>query len=266
MKRRRALLFSLTVVLALCAACGWWLHRERQQYALNRQLIAALLHNDTKTALALVNEGADPNTRYGPPPAPSLKLLINHLLHHALPANTTDTAFIIACGSLVQMQHPYSWRQQKFPSPLHEDVPLVQSMLAHSANVRTPGHSKLTALHTAVFSNHIRTAELLLQKGAKVDAQDEYGRTALVFASASPTADMVRLLLAHHATVNMLDEQGCTPLYYAVASLNENNVIPELLAYGADPNAKGKDGITPLIKAQQMNRAGLARLLRRSTK
>ncbi len=42
MKSRRALLLSITVVLALCAACGVWLHRERQQYALNRQLIAAL--------------------------------------------------------------------------------------------------------------------------------------------------------------------------------------------------------------------------------
>lgn len=69
MKPRRALLFSITVVLVLCAASGWWLHKERQQYALNRQLIDALEHNDTKTALTFVNEGADPNTRQSPMPA-----------------------------------------------------------------------------------------------------------------------------------------------------------------------------------------------------
>ena len=34
MKPRRAMLLSLTVVFALCAACGLWLHWERQQYAL----------------------------------------------------------------------------------------------------------------------------------------------------------------------------------------------------------------------------------------
>lgn len=75
MNRRRALLLFLTVALALCAACGLWLHWEQQQYALNRQLIAVLINGDTQAALTLVNAGADPNTCYAPTPAPTLKLL-----------------------------------------------------------------------------------------------------------------------------------------------------------------------------------------------
>jgi len=37
--------------------------------ALNRQLIVALMRNETAKTLSLIGEGADPNTRYVPPPA-----------------------------------------------------------------------------------------------------------------------------------------------------------------------------------------------------
>jgi hypothetical protein len=69
---RRVVLVTLFLLALLAAGALLWIRSERHQYVLNRQLIAALMQNDSRTALALVNEGADPNTRYMPTPAPSL--------------------------------------------------------------------------------------------------------------------------------------------------------------------------------------------------
>jgi hypothetical protein len=143
MKRRRGLLWTLAVALALCGACGVWLHVQRQQYERNRQLIAALVHNDTKTALALVNAGAAPNTRQFPAPAPSLKSLLEHLLHHMPPpANDTPTAFLLACGALVL---PMDGNRLSGPPP-EENRPLLQAMLAHGADVHARANGNRTAL------------------------------------------------------------------------------------------------------------------------
>ena len=125
MKPRRALLFIITLVLALCAVCGVWLHRERQQYRLNRQLIAAFVHNDTRQALVLINAGADPNTRAQPTPAPSFNLLLNQLLHRSPPpVNSSPTALMLACGA--------DWTTQQeetdFLVRVKENLPLLQAM------------------------------------------------------------------------------------------------------------------------------------------
>ena len=173
MKRRRTLLFAITVVLALCAACGLWLHREREQYVLNRQLIAALERGDTETALALINEGADPNTRYAPFPPPTLELLWKQLIHHEpVPANDTPTALMFTCG----MRYFLTYEKGVPPTALPENLPLLRAMLLHKANIHLGatdtelvfGSENSTALHIAANSGRLHTVELLLQYGANV--------------------------------------------------------------------------------------------------
>jgi hypothetical protein len=169
MKPRRALLLSLTVVLALCAACGLWLHREQRQYALNRQLIDALEHGDTKQALALVNAGADPNTRQFSTPAPTLPELLKQLLHHTPPPdNNSPTAFRMAFGAYWSTTPNQSFHLIS----LDENLPLIQAILAHGANVNARDSSNLTVLHDAVAYDQLHTVELLLQHGADINVQD----------------------------------------------------------------------------------------------
>jgi hypothetical protein len=262
MKPRRALLFSITVVLTLFAACGVWLHREQQQYARNRALIHALTHNDTKTALTLVNAGADPNTRQFQPPAPTLPQLLQQLLHHVPPsADANPTAFLMACGGF----------DRNLPPPvtsviLHEDVPLVQAMLDHGANVHASDNDKRTALHGAAGANHRRTAELLLTHGANVNAQDAKGHTPLLEASATANAAIAHLLLSHGANPNVQALDGYTALHYAQFFSNAQVLNSDFLAHGADFSIRAGDGVTPLQLAQKYGHAELIQMLKRGGK
>ena len=257
MKRRRALLLSITIVLALCAVCGLWLHRERQQYALNRLLITALEHGDLTKALALINAGADPNTRQVPLPAPSLKLLLAYLLHHAPPSHQSPTALMFACDTYIFT----------LPDALSfaDDHPLFQAMLTHGADVHAIEGEHRTALHFATKRGRLHTVELLLQHKADVNAQDSRKITPLMEAINHNQAEVAHLLLLHGANPNMEDNIGRAVLYYAIEELYDNTAedfITDLLAHGANPNLPNRYGVSPLQFAQHYGQPRLVRLLK----
>jgi ankyrin repeat protein len=263
MKRRRAFLLSITVVLALCTACGVWLHRERQQYALNRQLIAALMHKDTTTALTLLHSGADPNTHLTPLPSPSLQLLLNHWLNHEpLPVSHEPTAFLFACGA-------EWWPPSQKPEPrltMGENLPLIEAMLAHGADVHIRDEHNRTPLRLAIVRERCHTVERLVQRGTNVNEQDADGTTPLMEACNTNTVEGARLLLAHGAQPNIQNNMGRTALFYAVVWPPANGVIPDLLAHGANPDLPDRDKVTPLQMAHKINRPDLVRLLKRGAK
>lgn len=264
MKQRRALLLSITLVLTLCATCGWWLHKERQQYADSRQLIDALERGDATTALTLVNEGADPNTRQTPPPTPTFHLLLAQLLHHSLPpTDHSPTAFLIASGIAWNLG---GYSAQELPVTLDENIPLLQAMLASGADVESRDSNKRTSLHYAVWMGRWPTVQLLLQHGANVNVQDTDGITPLMWAAANDNVHVAQLLLSHGANPNIQDASGSTALYYAVSSPNPEVLVLELMVYHANLTLHNNDGDTPLRRAQQRNRPDLVRLLKRGTK
>jgi ankyrin repeat protein len=214
------------------------------QEKLNHQLIDALVQSDTKTALALVNAGADPNTRFTPPPIPMLKRLFDILQYHAPTPAYSSTALMIACGS--------PWKVMTSPLiPFAENLPLLKAMLAHGGSVHTRESHNFTALHFGANWGRGDTVELLLQHGADINAQDEWGNTPLMMATYNDTVDMVRLLLSHGANLHVQDEHGNTALHLAVESPVAEGVISELLAHGATPNLRNKYGNIALELVQQ---------------
>ena len=224
MKQRRVLILSLLVVALLVGGCGLWVRQAKRQYTLNRELIAALENDDDKQALALVNAGADPNARATPAQANS------------------PNALMLACG--------ITWTPA-INKPLpnltsHEDLPLVQAMLTHRANLHARTLADFTPLHCAAYMNRARTVELLLQQGADVNAQDQFGHTALMMVTLKQTVDVARLLLAAGANPNMQDCNGNTALHWAIHWGNQERLARELVAHGADFNLPNKKGITPL--------------------
>lgn len=120
--------------------------------------------------------------------------------------------------------------------------------------------SKRTPLHFATEKDHLDVAELLLKKGADINAQDYMGLTALHWAVDRQHKDIVEFLLANKARVDLQDEQGQTPLHLTV--WNRNADLAELLiSHGAPLDAKNKDGATVILSAAANGRRDLFDLL-----
>jgi len=67
-------------------------------------------------------------------------------------------------------------------------------------------------------------------------------------------------LLAKGANVNARDEEGCTPLIWAVLAKNRE-VVDVLLAHGADVNCKNNQGETAIYWAAMSGDMGITNLL-----
>jgi ankyrin repeat protein len=102
-------------------------------------------------------------------------------------------------------------------------------------------------------------ATTLVSRGAKVDAQDAAGETALLKACRRKRAGMAQALLQAGAKPNLQDNQGTTALMIAAAY--GNSVLADALQKaGADPNQTNKLGQTAYTIARDKHTAAIDRL------
>lgn len=147
------------------------------------------------------------------------------------------------------------------------NMAVVKRLIEAGADVNTVTHGQ-SPLMAAVRSRRVEPIKLLLEKGAKVDTQDQKGRTALIFAMQSTYFEQPReagavLLLEAGADVNLADKRGWTPLMYAVHhSAKYTGVIKLLLDQGAKVDAVNEDKQTALQLAGKYESAETAKLLR----
>ena len=120
-------------------------------------------------------------------------------------------------------------------------------------------------MYDAVGHGHKEIAELLIAKGADMEAKDVGGLTPLHF---SETKEIAELLIANGANVNSKSNKGWTPLYsvalgHWMPSKNTGfkEVAELLIAEGADVNAKNGRNRTPLHNATLNGRKGIVELL-----
>jgi len=215
----RAVLLLGTVCLLITGGGGLWLRSVRRQDALNRQLIAALVKQDAKQALVLVNAGADPNTPFDPPSPPTLTQLWNHLVHRTVLPRSVG-AFHMACGSFVSSDVDHV-----LPGMSTDEPHLVETMLQHGAQKNAKDGLGWTPLFWSCMLGYPKTVDVLLKYGVDVNAQDSNGYTVLTWAifvspvndpsQESKNANLVRKLLAHRADPNLRNQLGQTPLQLA---------------------------------------------------
>lgn len=114
-----------------------------------------------------------------------------------------------------------------------------------------PAGKNLTMQEMAYFNriyslcrhNKYREIENLLEKGAPVDATDEFGNTPLIIAAQNGYKRMTKLLLRHNADINAQNNRGNTPLHFSYAY--GFKVLAEYLKEkGADDTIRNDGGLT----------------------
>ncbi|MBN1345383.1 MAG: ankyrin repeat domain-containing protein [Phycisphaerae bacterium] len=119
-------------------------------------------------------------------------------------------------------------------------------------------------LHVAVRRGDLDRVRDLVESGADVNQQDEWGITALHEAGYYGHVDLVRYLVGRAASPHLRDHRGSTALHWAMGrvrreSIGDKRYIMEdalfkrkleavaiLISAGADINAKDGSGETPL--------------------
>jgi len=139
-------------------------------------------------------------------------------------------------------------------TPLHTaakkgDIKVLNALLARGANVnRKVGSLTMSPIQFAAFNNNAAVTKLLISKGARINANDNQGRTALKIASKLGNSNVVKALLAGGAKINQMQNLSSTALIEAV-SAKKQETVSLLLHHGANINATDEKGNTPLIIA-----------------
>lgn len=113
-----------------------------------------------------------------------------------------------------------------------------------------------TPLHWAAFNGHLNVVELLVSRGAPIDATNNDGRTPLIMASAKGHRKVVRYLLTKGAHIGTADKDGRTALDWAkkdavkqlIEGVKQHAARPEFGSGGALGFAEeffGEGALTP---------------------
>lgn len=214
---------------------------------------------DRKTALALIDEGADVNRTQPDGTTP---------LHWA--AYRVDQELVqrlLKKGARANVANRYG------ASPLHEAVRvanpnLVGLLLEAGADANASNEDGQTALMLAARTGNVAVAELLVKHGADVNRRELFkDQTAVMWAAGENRPEMVAFLVSKGADVKLRARAtdwptqisneprvqyrptgGLTPLLYAARS-GCLACAKTILDAGADIDRPSPDGMTPMMMA-----------------
>ena len=137
----------------------------------------------------------------------------------------------------------------------------IRHLLEAGADVdaRDEEHDEAAIILAAKFAD-AEIVELLLDKGAKVEARDDRGRTALFFADVG--SKVFAGLVAAGADINAKDNEGNTILMQNVSQSSSAADVEELLRLGIEPNVRNRTGESALDLALDLGLVNVIELLR----
>jgi ankyrin repeat protein len=254
------------------------------------RLADAAMNRDFATVNALIAQHADPNER-GQFDTPALLWLVSV-------DEVATTAKLLKAGADVNSTTPLGIAALNL-AVANGNAGMAKLLLDAGANPNSAEPSGETMLMTAAATGVVNVVQTLLDHGASVNARDpHYGQNALMFAAREGHSAVVELLLQAHAEVNARTNVepaprfiapnsvpgfgfgvgilrggvpadrgrrepqpgGMSPLLFAARN-GHVEVARQLLAAGAELNAKEANDIWPLLMAISNNQMPMAEFL-----
>ncbi len=103
-------------------------------------------------------------------------------------------------------------------------------------------------LYYAVRDRRLNLIDLLIEYGADLNYQNNFGWTPLHIAAFKSHRDLVNLLIDEGARVELQDEKGNTPLNVAAGN-DSPECMEELIDSGASVHSRGYMNLTPFLKS-----------------
>ncbi|XP_073716799.1 death-associated protein kinase 1 [Misgurnus anguillicaudatus] len=128
------------------------------------------------------------------------------------------------------------------------NVQIIDVLMKKGAEIQALDKTGANAIYYASRHGHVGTLRFLHEKKCPLDIQDKSGETALHVAARYGNVDVVQYLCSIHANPDLPDREQETPLHCA-AWHGYSAVARVLCEAGCDVNARNREGESPLLTA-----------------
>ncbi|XP_017030528.1 uncharacterized protein G9a [Drosophila kikkawai] len=180
-----------------------------------------------------------------------------HLVAHS---GTLQMAYLLLCKGASSQDFvnivDSELRTALMCAVMNEKCDMLNLFLQCGADVAIKGPDGKTCLHIAAKLGNVEATQLIVESYRAsrnitsflsfIDAQDEGGWTAMVWAAELGHTDIVSFLLNQDADPNICDNDNNTVLHWSTLHNDGLDTITVLLQAGADCNVQNVEGDTPL--------------------
>lgn len=147
----------------------------------------------------------------------------------------------------------------EFYQPIRSDDLTAVRKLIRNTGVNARDRRGSTPLMYAAALGSFDAVKLLVEAGARVNAANDFGATALMWCAGDSAK--VRYLISKGANVQARSKLGRTPLSIAAMYDGASENVRLMIEKGADVKARDESGATPLANAATVNNVEAARIL-----
>ncbi|PIE90043.1 MAG: hypothetical protein CR997_07920 [Acidobacteria bacterium] len=170
----------------------------------------------------------------------------NSLLHISISRNNEEITRL-----LLDKKIDIGLKDDRGNAPIHKAIlvgnrRISKMLLAYPSTLNQRGNLERTPLILATVQQRAYLINLLLNKGADIDAKDEMGNTAWDYAD---HIALIQPFLAKGTDINQATSTYPSKLFFAVDQ-QDKDLLEFLLANGAKVNQKDPYGWTPLMLAR----------------
>ena len=167
----------------------------------------------------------------------------------------------LTAGTAPASEGGISGPKELFEAAKNGDLEMVKRVLNSGRAVLVMDEQGSTPMHWAAFGGQNHVIQYLLDSpGFSVNERNRNNVTPLHWAAINGHRDTVDLLVSRGAEIDACDDEGRTPLF-AAAAMGRVEVVDYLIQKGADINAVDNDGVTPLIIAKNRRKLEIVKML-----